>query len=75
MIDAFYRFLRLKANRSWSTNEVLDIFKHRYGDAYDVALANTLMDTMRQTPRINETAADRKYEKMWDGVLYEKASV
>lgn len=74
--DAFMRFMLFKSRSSWSSTEVLDIFKHRYGEAYDVALANTLMDALRRSKmEIRKTPQDRKYEKMWEGVLDEKRSL
>ena len=67
-MDHFLRFLRTKATRSWSSMEIIAIFKERYGDSYDVALANTLMEVLKQTPRIRQTESDKIYAEMWDNI-------
>lgn len=71
-MDAFKRLLRLKSRESWSTGEIIAMFKHRYGDTWDYALANMLMDMAQATPQLKKTPQDRKYAKLWAGVMNEE---
>lgn len=71
-MDAFKRHLRLKSHESWSTGEIIAMFKHRYGDTWDYALANMLMDMASQTARLKKSAQDRKYAKLWANVMKEE---
>lgn len=68
--DLFVKFLTSKAHGSWSSSEVIDIFKHRYGQNYEVALANFLMDSLEtHTTPPKKTKLDRSYEGEWRRVL------
>ena len=69
--DAFKRHLRIKSRESWSTDEIIAMFKHRYGDNWDYALANMMMEMAKHTPHLTKNSRDRKYAKMWKNAMEE----
>jgi hypothetical protein len=65
--DYFVKFLRNKAHTTWSTEEVIEIFKRRYGKDYQQAMANFLMDSLQtftSKPRLNK--GDKEFAANWE---------
>lgn len=71
--DDFVNFLVEKSHNSWSTMEVLEIFKHHYGSSDKNALANMLMDVLATyTKKPRKTKRSKEYAKMWAKELASK---
>lgn len=72
--DEFIMFLNETAHESNSTYDTIDVFKHRYGDSYVIALANTLMDVMcAYAPKPRKTAKSKKYAADFRKALKQRA--
>lgn len=67
--DKFVRFLTIKSQNDWSTAEVLEIFKYRYGENYEKALVNFMMDSLQSyAPKIRKGRSDSQYANMWNSL-------
>lgn len=68
--DVFIRFLARKAHDTFSTLEIQEIFRRRYGDGDKTAMANVIMMILRDyTKKPNKTDKDKEYEKKWNDAL------